>query len=333
MYQSINILDFFIILRSAASPERIVMESQKLCACNRTCETLIGSGLELVDTVHVPFRVLVKTFCNVPESGVWLNHFRGIPKGPRLSRSDVIFLDKDACVLDWVENFTEVEFHPLHQTAASAIVLPAHSLSAIDIQAGDQLRICHAQEAAVVAGQPRLPGERCILDKEPDENRTQIGRPAQVIPSEPVVPAPKRSLKERLLLWLFPEIEKNADRRDAPRLPAQDLVAYCWTGGSPLACKIANVSQGGLYLTTDERWQPGTRVMMTLQKDRADLTAGETTQVESEVVRWGEDGIGCRFPEESVFVKVNSGEVVQGHVFDKEAFARFLEQVTGAHQA
>jgi PilZ domain-containing protein len=311
------------------------MESQKLCACNRTCDTLIGSDLELVDTVHVPFKVLVSTFCDVPESGVWLNHFRGIPRGPRLSRSDVIFLDKDARVLDCVENFTEVEFQPLHETAASAMVLPAHSLAAIDIQAGDQLRICDAGEVYVVAGQPRLPGERCILDKEPDEKRTHIQRPAPVMPSEPVAPAPKRSLKERFLLWLFPEAgENNSDRREAPRLPAQNLIAYCWTGGSPLPCKIANVSQGGVYLVTDERWQPGTRMMMTLQQDGADPGApGETTQVESEVVRWGGDGIGCRFPEESVFVDVNSGEIVQGQVFDKKALARFLEHVTGAYQA
>ena len=45
------------------------MASQKLCACNRTYETLIGVRLDLVDTVHVPFTVLVKTFINVPESG------------------------------------------------------------------------------------------------------------------------------------------------------------------------------------------------------------------------------------------------------------------------
>ena len=309
------------------------MQSQKLCVCNRSCEALIGSNLELIDTVHVQFRVLVKTFCNVPESGVWLNHFRGIPKGPRLSRSDVIFLDKDARVLDRVENFTETEFQPLHETAASALVLPAHSLGSIDLRPGDQLRICLSDRAGVVAGQPGLPGERCILDAKPGEVRTAIERSSPVVPAQPVAPAPKRSLRERFLLWLFPEAGQTADRREKPRLPAENLVAYCWTGGSPLECRIANVSQGGLYMVTDERWLPGTRVMMTLQNESADSEQPDAvSRVQSEVTRWGLDGIGCRFVD-SDFVDACSGLVMDGQVFDREAFERFLRLLSAPPRA
>lgn len=307
------------------------MACQKLCACNRTCEGLIGAELDFVDTVHVDLRVLVKTFCSVPESGVWLNHFRGIPKGPRLTRSDVIFLDEQARVLDRVENFTEVEFQPLHETAASALVLPAHTLSSISIEAGDQLRICRADRASVVAGHPRLPDERCIREVARKEKVTEIKR--VVAPSIPTseTRSPKRSLKERLFFWVKPKVE-DTDRRRSPRVPTENLVAYCWTGGSPLVCSIANVSQSGLYLVTDERWLPGTRVMMTLQKDRLETALPEISRVESEVVRWGEDGIGCRFVE-SGFVDLNTGQVVEGEIFDRAAFQRFLEHVTGPYQA
>lgn len=309
------------------------MASQKLCACNRTCEAVIGTRLELVDTVHVLFTVLVKTFMNVPESGVWLNHFRGIPKGPRLSRTDVIFLDQQARVLDCVENFTEVEFQPLHEAAASAIVLPAHALATIKAEAGDQLRICRADRSSVVAGQPSLPDERCILDAAPSEKPKEVQRAAPTSPSAPDALPRKRSLKERFLLWLFPEAERKTDRRIAPRIPARNLVAYCWTGGAPLVCKIENVSRSGLYLSTDERWMPGTRVMMTLQKDVADVVrSDEISRVESEVVRWGEDGIGCRFVE-SGYVDLNSGKILEGQVFDKAAFDRFLRHVAGPYQA
>jgi hypothetical protein len=308
------------------------MVSQKLCVCNCSCEALIGAGLELVDTVHVPFTVLVKTFCAVPESGVWLNHFRGIPKGPRLTRSDVVFLDEEGRVLDLVENFTEVEFQPLHETAASALVLPAHSLASIEMHRGDQLRVCRADRTAVLAGQPLLPHELCTLIAEPSEKSKQTSRVAPDTPGTSEAAPRNRSLKERLLLWLYPEAE-NADRRRAPRLPAHDLVAYCWTGGSPLLCKIGNVSQSGLYLITDERWVPGTRVMMTLQKEDFNTAHDdEISRVESEVVRWGSDGIGCRFIE-SGFVDLNSGEILEGQVFDQAAFERFLAQVTGPPQA
>lgn len=307
------------------------MVCQKLCACNRTCESLISTGLDFVDTVHVDFRVLVKTFCSVPESGVWLNHFRGIPKGPRLARSDVIFLDEEAKVLDCIENFTEVEFQPLHETAASVLVLPAHALAWTRIERGDQLRICHSDRSGVVAGQLRLPDERCVLDPAPKETREEIKRAVPINSTVPVMPSPNRSLKERFLRWLNPKPE-NADRRRAPRLPTQNLVAYCWTGGSPLVCKIGNVSQSGLYLVTDERWLPGTRVMMTLQKDLPENVRPEISRVESEVVRWGENGVGCRFVE-SGFVDLNSGEILEGQVFDREAFQRFIEHVTGPYQA
>ena len=72
--------------------------------------------------------------------------------------------------------------------------------------------------------------------------------------------------------------------------------------------------------------------MMTLQKDCPDTARPETSRVESEVVRWGEDGIGCRFVE-SGFVDLNSGEIIEGQVFNSKAFERFLEHGTGPYQA
>lgn len=300
------------------------MASPKLCACDRTDRTLIGIKLELVDTVHVPFAKLVEIFSTVPESGVWLNHFRGIPKGPRLSRFDVIYLDQEGRVLDSVESFTAVEFEPLQERAESALIFPAHSLASFRVQPGDQLRIC--QPGKVIAGEPAIPGERCIRDTGPIDAPAEIKRdvPASVATSD--AQPKKLTLTERFLRWLYPEVE-DADRRRGKRLPAHNLVAYYWTGGSPVANKVGDISQSGLYLFTDERWFPGTRLVMTLQREGANAPRrDEISRVESEVVRWGENGIGCRFVE-SGFVNLNSGELIEGRVFDREAFDRFLERV------
>jgi hypothetical protein len=63
---------------------------------------------------------------------------------------------------------------------------------------------------------------------------------------------------------------------------------------------------------------------MTLQKEGcAEVGAEEVSRIESKVVRWGEDGIGCEFVQ-SGFVDLNTGEV-QDYKFDSNAFARFLQ--------
>lgn len=320
------------------------MASQKLCVCDRTCERLIGTKLDFVDTVHVPFAALVKSLSNVPASGLWLNPFRGIPKGPRLSRFDVIFLDGEARVLDCVENFSEAEFEPLREQAASALILPAHALGSASVRRGDQLRVCRAgkivasEDMPSDSDEPRMKEEGCIRDLKPESEILRDRRPAaprRVDEPAAEIPKPKRGFKERFLLWFFPEAD-NSDRRRASRLPAPDLVAYYWTGGAPKAYKLGNVSGSGLYLLTEERWLPGTRIVMTLQKvrdGRSDSARSEEiSRVESEVVRWGEDGVGFHFVE-SGFVDLNTGEIMEGSRFDKEGFQQFLHRNvgTGSH--
>lgn len=275
------------------------MAPHKICVCDCDRKKLIGTRLDLVDTVHVPFAELMKSLSNVPQSGLWLDHFRGIPKGPRLSRFDVIYLDAEARILDCVENFTVAEFEPMQEEAESALVLPAHSLASIRVRPGDQLRICRSGK--VIAGEPSLPGEHCIRDLAPNEPPKEIKRPISTSVAAPETHRPPRTLRERFLLCLFPEAE-NMDRRS------------------------------GIYLFTEERWLPGTRLVMMLQKEGTNAVGPEEiTRVESEVVRWGEDGIGCRFVE-SGFVDLNSGEIVEGRVFDRNAFDRFLQHVTGPNQ-
>jgi hypothetical protein len=318
------------------------MASLKLCVCDRTRERLIGTKLDLVDTVHVPFATLVKSLSDVPDSGLWLSPFRGIPKGPRLSRFDVIYLDDEARVLDSIESFTVEEFEPLRKQAASALILPAHTLRLVNVQKGDQLRVCRAgkvmagEEALLDGEAPRTSEEVCIRDTMPRDAILRDGRlegPRRDRTSDELATdtrTEKRSLKEKFLRWLFFDPE-DSDRRRGSRLPAPSLVAYYWTGGAPKAYKLGNVSRSGLYVFTEERWLPGTRIVMTLQKESGELSESteseEITRVESEVVRWGEDGVAFQFVE-SGFVDLNTGEIVEGRKFDREAFEQFLHRVT-----
>jgi len=98
---------------------------------------------------------------------------------------------------------------------------------------------------------------------------------------------PPKSWLER---WWSP------DPRKAPREPSPGLAAYYWTGSAPTAHKIRDISASGLYVVTEERWYPGTLVLMTLQSTVYGEEAAETAiAVHSRAVRWGDDGVGLQF--------------------------------------
>lgn len=305
------------------------MGTPKLCACDRTCQSPICAEIETIDTVKKPFAVLVKSLAEVEKTGLWLNPFRGIPRGPRLSRFDVIYLDENCQVLDFAENFTEAEFKPFQGDATTALVLPPHTLNSLKIRKGDQLRICSGDKLLAPSGELASSKvhdrSQCVLDSgqgiSPSEP-TVCKQPSAIEADMSDLAEEKPSLKLRLLRWLF-QVPASTDQRRGERRPAPDLIAYYWNGGTPKAHQLGNVSQSGLYLLTEERWLPGTCFVMTLQKKRdSEITTEEISRVESRVVRWGDDGIGFEFVR-SGFVDLNSGEVVD-RKFDQQAFTQFL---------
>ena len=98
------------------------------------------------------------------------------------------------------------------------------------------------------------------------------------------------TLKTRLLRWLV------SDRRNHKRVATPRLIAYRWTGGNPYAHHIGDISESGLYLVTEERWIPGTKILITLQRtDTEGDKPEDAIAVETSVVRWGSDGEGLMF--------------------------------------
>lgn len=105
------------------------------------------------------------------------------------------------------------------------------------------------------------------------------------------------------------------------------LVAYFWTGGTPRAFRIADVSPVGFYLLTDERWILETVILMTLQRTRTrDGDPLDAITVECKVVRWGSDGVGLEFVE-SGFVDLNTGEILTEKRVKRTDLEGFLERL------
>lgn len=129
------------------------------------------------------------------------------------------------------------------------------------------------------------------------------------------------SLKTWLQNWL------SSDRRRAQRTPLPGLVAYYWTGSAPRAYQIADISSTGFYLLTEERWFPGTMVLMTLQRtDSSGQNLDDSIAVQSRVVRWGSDGLGLAFVL-SKYVDSHDTESLRQHGADKKSLEKFLARM------
>lgn len=98
-------------------------------------------------------------------------------------------------------------------------------------------------------------------------------------------------LERWFLKWFEPP-----DPRHSRRLAKPPLVAYRWILNTPQAIKIANVSAGGLYLLTDERWSEGNIISMTLQRTDTERGAPDSwIAVDFVVMRRYKDGVAGAF--------------------------------------
>lgn len=318
------------------------MDSQKYCVYNQTRESFLSLEVTVADARAGELRELIERITFKPDNGLWMMPYRGIPSARGLSPIDLVYLDSDYCVIQEVESFPTSTVEPLKEEAASALVLPAHTIYSSQTQPGDQLVICVAGEmerrlerlsssfvstpnsSGTASSSKKQPGIDSFIHTPPPTraaNIHSIFRESDEITNlEPKIGRPN-SLKAWLQNWL------SSDRRRAHRHPLPGLVAYYWTGSAPKAYQIADVSSSGFYVLTEERWFPGTMVLMTLQRtDGAGRNLDDSIAVQSRVVRWGNDGLGLAFvPSRAVDPK--SGEALRENGADKKTLDRFLERL------
>ncbi len=99
--------------------------------------------------------------------------------------------------------------------------------------------------------------------------------------------------------WLDSFLESNSEkveRRSAERQPTDNFFAYRWNGTRLTEEPVKDISSSGLYLLTEERWQPDTLLSLTLQRQGSLETNPELRiEIMGKVVRCGEDGVGLEF--------------------------------------
>ncbi len=278
------------------------MELRMYCAYNQTRECFLGLEVTAGDFSYKALGLDGALSLN-PNEGLWLTPFRGIPDSAVTAPLDLIYLDQDCRVVDLAESFPAVHNNPSRPIAESLLVLPPHSISSSETQFGDQFVLCVSEEM-----QRRLE----LLNGKGGTSDSATGTfPSRETPLAPRglasgalddgrgaerPPAPIPSGKKRVDLvknW-FKRLW-SSDARNALRHPAPWLAAYYWNGGTPSAHDIRDVSSTGLYLLTEDRWYPGTMILMTLQDMEDTQGAKPVISVKVRAVRWGNDGVGLQF--------------------------------------
>jgi len=287
------------------------MESQVHCAYNQTRECFLGLEITAADLSYAGIVELMATVSLKSGEGLWIVPFRGIPTTGLSAPLDLIYLDEDCRVIDLVESFPTFRVSSSSPHAASVLALPVHSIYSSQTQTGDLLVLCIAEE--MERRLERITGTKteigtvqnaALLREKPlwsdGPGLLELERGSDIDPSvaqrthemDLVQPdtAPGRSPRSWIERWWSP------DPRKAPREQSPGLAAYYWTGAAPQAHGIRDISSTGLYIVTEERWYPGTLVLMTLQRtDCGEEIEERTISVQSRAVRWGNDGVGLKF--------------------------------------
>lgn len=320
------------------------MQSRDFCAYNQTRECFLGLEIAEADIRYARLDDLIAGLTFKSGQGLWIAPFLGMPSTGVAVPIDLVYLDRDCKVVELIESFITSRPAPEHARAVSVLALPLHTIYSSQTQRGDQLAICRAgemerrlerlsdngaqtatvQSAAMLREIPLWSGGPGLLEL---ERRSQREASATIPPMREMHLAEPgkrefRPPKNWLERWWSP------DPRKAPREIDPRMAAYYWTGARPVAHSIRDISSTGLYVVTEERWYPGTLVLMTLQKkDSVETAAEHSILVHSRAVRWGNDGMGLQFiVADSWNPAIDGGRPVSA--VSRKALDRFLRQIS-----
>jgi len=117
----------------------------------------------------------------------------------------------------------------------------------------------------------------------------------------------RESFFKRVLRKVFP------DQRKQSRFAGPPLIGYLGTARGSRPFEVGDVGLGGFRLVTEERWEPGTEMPITLERMNVEEGQPEDRYtVQATAVRWTEDGVGFSivlFEEDSNAVADNPLQV------------------------
>jgi len=300
-------------------------ETKNRCAYNKTRGYILGVEIACGDFSASILADRLPGLTQKSGAGLWMTPFRGIPATDLPVPLDLIYLDRDRRVIETVEFFPTFRVSPSSPLASSVLALPIHTIFASHTQPGDQIAFGHVEdvehELAVLFGSgaaanatqeamaarlepaqgiAHVSSQEAIVAPAPAREvehprgqavlPPQLGKTAQPEPSKYETPKKKKGWLQKLLSPDPPEPRKNV------RTSVPGLTAYFFTGATPVAHTIRDISSTGLFVVTEERWYPGTLVQMTLKKTEGGVPRTEySISLTVKALRWGNDGVGVQF--------------------------------------
>jgi hypothetical protein len=315
------------------------MIAERHCAYNQTRECFLGLEIDTAEYAGSHLEEPAGSLVLKSGEGLWLAPIPRIEGASLPSPIDLIYLDDGYRVLEVVESFSTLRMAAAARPRASSVlVLPARSVYSSQTQPGDQLVICVADEmerrlgqiygTGSVAQSAVLLREKPLWNDKPGVAQLQerVGQEQpeaqQTLEMDPAEPGTKKARPPQnwLQRWWSP------DPRKEPHIKVTGLTAYYWNGGVPQAHQIRDISSTGLYVVTEERWYPGTLIMMTLQTtENGEVSTERSISVHTRAVRWGKDGVGLQFVLPADSARDASGQLVSGS--ERRDLERFLQQL------
>ncbi len=294
------------------------MESRRHCAYNLTRKCLISSEVDAGDFVRARLDERLPGLASNSYASLWVVPFRETPDTRNRVQLDLVYLDGDCRVIDVVESFPSHNVSPSAPPASSLLVLPTSSILLSQIQPGDQIIVCAAEDmprragivtasrgnvSGVVESEQSFGGIRQGTRLQPDGHGRQTGdfstdespedeQAGDEGEYEPEVEdaTPSRNWLSR---FLFPD---PPDPRLGQREPPPGLTAQIWTGEVLQPYKIRDISKTGLFVETEQRWYRGTLIRVRLTKVSPEGYHEERTiTVQMRVARLAGDGVGLQF--------------------------------------
>jgi hypothetical protein len=264
----------------------------KLRIMDATQETLIVPDVLRIDTEREPINVIAKNLNDIANNGIWLTPYRGLPQVNGIPDLDIVYMDPHFRVIRCLEGFRQGSMPLPDISASSALILPSGRSSAARIQIGDRLDV-----RDVATGSP-WGGYREALDQGSSLKDAESANGHVEPPPKP----PMKGLRS-ILAWLIGQSEKRkfSDRRRAERRPIPGLVAYFSLPSLPKGFEVKTISTEGFYVFTEERWPPGTSIMVSLQIiNPLSQQVEAMISVQSKVIWLGSDGVGFAFDDDPV---------------------------------
>jgi len=353
------------VARKSALAENSAATAEEYCVYNQTRERFVATRVEAVDAFSGRSEMRLRSLQPGAGTGLWILPCQTISATSMRFPLDLVYLDNDCAVLATIESFPLAGLTELTRDAMSLLVLPEFTVTEGEIHVGDRLTIYapeemkrHLQsmkEAKVEAREtlsPYLehfavpPAKEHIgpVVEEPAPSRAapEPGAPVESVPASPEIVGAKmpamgelspssqsetqswkkvgsRNWFARLLLG------DPVDPRIASRETLPGLIAYFFTGGTPVGNGVRDISTTGMFVVTEERWYPGTVVRITLT-DRHNPTIERSITVNAKAVRWGGDGVGLEFVMEGTKRRksLNTDRMERANGMDPAQIKEFL---------